>query len=494
MYRLTQGRAQPKHAERFARLRRMQTADIWVQEGEALVAGSAYGSAEFDRGLGLLQKAAVAGSSIAQLTLGHVYSQMHHLPDAPRNAVDWYRLAAEQGEPMALNRLADLYMIGRGLPRDDAEALRLYKRTAERGYAAMQCNLAYMLAEGIGTPPDAAAAFGWYLRAAAQGEPRAYFNLALCCFAGAGIARDPVQAWAWMENARRQGYPCSSAELQRVAAGLAPAELAAAQTLAERIEQNFMQLQQALERTPEALESAERYRQLVEQNFAALCVPAFSLDASARPAATGDSHGHVPAAATQVSERPHIFTVDEFVSRGECAHLMTLAGQDLRPAHTLTADILSQENLAFTGNMAALQTVLCDAVVRQVERRVGSVFRLPASQVEPLSVLRYQDGHRYAPHVDYFDAARLQENLSKGDRGGQRVASFLVYLRAAEAGGETHYLTLGKKIAGRERMALCHFNCLPSGEPDAATLHTGEAVKRGEKWLARTTLRENPFY
>jgi prolyl 4-hydroxylase len=173
---------------------------------------------------------------------------------------------------------------------------------------------------------------------------------------------------------------------------------------------------------------------------------------------------------------------------------MTLAGQDLRPAHTLTADILSQENLAFTGNMAALQTVLCDAVVRQVERRVGSVFKLPPSHVEPLSVLRYQDGHRYAPHVDYFDAARMQENLSKGDRAGQRVASFLVYLRAAEAGGETHYLTLGKKIAGRERMALCHFNCLPSGEPDPATLHTGEAVIRGEKWLARTTLREKPFY
>lgn len=471
----------------------MQTADIWTQEGEALVAGSAYGSAEFERGLSLLQRAAVAGSSAAQLTLGHVYSQMHHLPDAPRNAVDWYRLAAEQGEPMALNRLADLCMIGRGLPQDDVEALRLYKRTAERGYAVMQCNLAYMLAEGIGGPPDANAALGWYLRAAAQGEPRAYFNLGLCCFAGAGIARDPVQAWAWMESARRQEYPCNAAELQHMAADLAPPDLAAAQKLAERIEQNFMRLQQALERAPEALESPEKYRQLVEQNFAALGVPAFSLDAGARPAAAA-SHAHVPAAATRVSEHPHIFTVDEFVSRGECAHLMTLAGQDLRPAHTLTADILSQENLAFTGNMAALQTVLCDPVVRQVERRVGSVFKLPASQVEPLSVLRYQDGHHYAPHVDYFDAARMQENQSKGDRGGQRVASFLVYLRAAEAGGETHYLSIGRKIAGRERMALCHFNCLPSGEPDAATLHTGEAVVRGEKWLARTTLRERPFF
>lgn len=472
----------------------MQTADIWAEEGEALVADSAYGSAEFDRGLALLHKAAEAGSAGAQLTLGHVYSQMHHMPGAPQLAVTWYQHAAEQGQSMALNRLGDLHMIGRGVPQDDAEALRLYKQTAERGYAVMQCNLAYMLAEGIGGTADAPQAFGWYLRAAAQGEPRAYFNLGLCFFDGAGTVRSPLHAWAWMENARRQDYPCSAAESQRIGAELGPAGLAEAGKLAERIERNFMQLQQALERTPEALESPDKYRHLVEQNFAALAVPEFALDAAARPADAGKSHAHVPAAPVQVSEHPNIFTVDEFVSRSECAHLMTLAGQDLRPAHTLTADILSQENLAFTGNMAALQTVLCDAAVRQVERRIAGVFRLPSSHVEPLSVLRYQAGHSYAPHVDYFDAARMQENQSKGDYAGQRVASFLVYLRAAEAGGETHYLAIGRKIAGRERMALCHFNCLPTGEPDATTLHTGEPVVRGEKWLARTTLREKPFY
>ena len=470
----------------------MQTADIWAGEGEVLVADSAYGSAEFDRGLALLHKAAEAGSAAAQLTLGHLYSQMHHMPDAPQRAVAWYRRAAEQGEPMALNRLADLHMIGRGVQLDDVEALRLYRRTAERGYAVMQCNLAYMLAEGIGSVVDVSQALGWYLRAAAQGEPRAYFNLGLCFFEGMGTSHDPLSAWGWMENARRQDYPCSTAEVQRIGTGLTEAELAEARKLADRIEQNFMQLQRTLEHAPEALESPDKYRHLVEQNFAALDVPAFSLDAGFRPAAAG--HAHIPAVPVQISEHPNIFTVDDFVSRSECAHLMTLAGQDLRPAHTLTTDILSQENLAFTGNMAALQTVLCDAVVRQVERRVGGVFRLPASHVEPLSVLRYQGGHRYAPHVDYFDAARMQENLSKGDRAGQRVASFLVYLRAAESGGETHYLSIGRKVAGRERMALCHFNCLPSGEPDAATLHTGEAVLRGEKWLARTTLREKPFY
>ena len=472
----------------------MQTPEAWAREGEALVAESAYGSADFERGLALLRRAADAGDAAAQLGLGHVYSQLHQLPDAAAQTAAWYRRAAEQGDPQAHNRLADLSMIGRGLPQDDAEAFRLYRLTAERGYASMQCNLAYMLMEGIGCAADTSAALGWYLRAAAQGEPRAYFNLGLCSHDGVGTPAHPVFAWAWMENARRQGYPCSEAELARLGAGLDPKGLAAAHALAERIEANFIALQQALERDPGALESAERYRAVVEKNFTALYVDAFSLDAVRRPAAPATRSAHLAAQPAQLSSRPHIFTVDEFVSRGECAHLMTLAGMNFRPAEALTSDILSQENRAFTGNMAALQTTLCDAVVRQVERRVGAVFRLPASQVEPLSVLRYQGGHSYAPHVDYFDAARMAENLMRGDRAGQRVASFLVYLHAPQAGGETHYLTLGKKIAGRERMALCHFNCLDSGEPDPTTLHTGEPVIRGEKWLARTTLRERPFY
>ena len=465
-----------------------------IGEGEALVARHAPGSPEFARGLEILQRHAAAGAGTAQLILGHVYSQFHALPDAADQAVHWYRRAADNGQAQAHDRLADLHMAGRGVPQDDSEAFRLYSLNATRGYAVAQCNLAYMLAEGVGTPLEASAALGWYLRAAAQGEPRAYFNLGLAFQRGSGTSPDPVAAWAWMENARRQGYPCADAEQTRLTQALSPTQATEAAALAERIDRNFQELQATLQRDPSVLSSAERYRAVVEQNFAALGVAALSLDVARRPAAPGGATAHACAPPVRICEQPQVFTVEEFVSVGECAHLMTLADRNFRPARELTSDRLSQENLHFTGSMAALQLDLCDAVVRVVERRVGAAFQLPASHVEPLSVLRYEGGHRYAPHVDYFDAARLKENLSKGDHGGQRVASFLVYLRPAQAGGETHYLTLEKKVQGRERMALCHFNCLPSGEPDPATLHTGEPVLRGEKWLARTTVREKPFY
>jgi hypothetical protein len=464
-----------------------------LREAEQLLAAHAFDSTEFQRGLGLLRQLAEAGQPEAQFSLGDLYSQMHQLPDAAQQAAAWYAQAAEGGATPALTRLADLYMLGWGVPQDDAKAFHLYRRLAELGIGPPQCDLAYMLGEGIGCTSDATQALDWYLRAAAQGEPRAYFNLGSALQHGSGAQPNAVQAWAWMENARRQGYPCSEAELAAMTRGLSSQLIAEAQVLADRIDGNFQQLQSLLQQDPSVLGSSERFRDVVQKNFAKLGPVASSPDATRRPAA-GNGPAHVSAAPVRISKRPHVFTVDEFLSRGECAHLMTLADRNFRPARELTADRLAQENRHFSGSMAALQLDLCDPVVRQVERRVGKAFGLPASHVEPLSVLRYQGGHRYAPHVDYFDAARLAENQARGDRSGQRVASFLVYLRPAEAGGETHYLKLEKKVQGRERMALCHLNCLPSGEPDPDTLHTGEPVQRGEKWLARTTVREKPFY
>lgn len=470
----------------------MEGPQDWWRQGEALVARHSHDSAEFGRGLALLRRSADAGWLEAEVTLGNVYAQVHLLPDADRLAAACYRRAAAQGHPMAQDRLADLHMVGRGVPQDDAEALRWCRRTAEQAYPVAQCNLAYMFAEGIGTAADDRAATDWYLRAAAQGEPRAYFNLGLRYRDGSGTAANLSQAWAWMALAARAAYPGAEAASRVLEAHLEPARLAEAQSLAQRIADNFAALRQKLERSPEAQASAAAYRRVVEEQFAALDVAAFSLDADRR--GQGDARSrHAPGERRAVAAAPRIFTVDEFMSPAESAHFLWLASPNLKAAES-TRDRLSGEQTAFNGSAAILRGTLCDPVVRNIERRVAAGFGLPASHVEPLSILRYQSGHSYAPHVDYFSADRFAYNDRIGDMAGQRVASFLVYLRAPTAGGETHYLEIDRKVAGRDRMALCHFNCDESGAPDPATLHTGTPVIAGEKWLARTTLREKPFY
>lgn len=472
--------------------------NLLFERGQQLLANQRFGTPEFTQGFQCLQAAAQSGLPDAQVALGHVYAQVHLLPDAPGQAVRWYRKAAEMGHPAAQDRLADLYMLGWGMAKDDAQALAWYTRTADQYYAMAQCNLAYLYSEGIGTEPDQNRATTLYLQAAAQGEPRAYFNLGLRYASGSGATRNLTHACAWLQSAARLGYPTSDAELEYFEQQLETSEQQAAREIAAAIADNFEALQYRLGRTAGAMESVEVYRRTVEENFAALAMPAFSLDESARLAGagkTGAEQGPHRATAPRLhSEQPRIFTIDEFVSRGECAHLIQLASMNMLSAQTNTTDTLSQEQVAFTGHAAVFTATACDAVVRNIERRIASAFALPVSHVEPLSVLRYQANDSYAAHVDYFDAARLQENRQKGDVSGQRTASFLVYLRAPELGGETHYLKIDRKIAGQPRMALCHYNMDETGAGNPLTLHTGAPVVQGEKWLARTTLREHPLF
>jgi len=250
-----------------------------------------------------------------------------------------------------------------------------------------------------------------------------------------------------MINAARLEYPTAKTELELMRTQLSATQHIQVRELGALIEANFEALQHRLGRTPGAMSSIDAYRRIVKDNFAALGVAEFAIDAAKRMqhAQTGNvttSDVQHPDPPSIINPQPRIFTIAEFVSKGEAAHFMALALLNMQPARESTRDQLSQEQTAFTGHASNFHQVFCDVVIRNLERRIATAFNLPAEHVEPLSVLRYQQSHRYAPHVDYFDAARLEYNQRIGDRSGQRIASFLVYLHTPEVGGETHYLNL----------------------------------------------------
>ena len=477
-------RTRPVHAAGGA----MSTPQARFEHAQTLLANHAYGTPAFSEALELLKKSA-PDLIEAQLALGHVYAQIHVLPEAAGECVRWYRQAAERGHPVAQDRLADLYMLGRGVPQDDSAAFHWYARTAAQAYPHAFCNLAYMQDQGLGTKPDARAAAENYLRAAALADPRGLFNLGL---RNAGTADPPRlrAAHACFALAAYAQYPLAAEQLAQLDAQLDTVTRERGAALTEKLRLRLRIFQQSSKADAELTGNPPALLQFALDNLAALDESAFTL---AGVVASGGGP-HRPDAPQIASAAPRIFTMDRFVSEGECAHLMALAQARFAPAHEATRERLSGEQTAFSGEAAVLYAPDSDAVVRNIERRIAAAFDLPATHVEPLSVLRYRHQDRYAPHTDCFDAARLENNRRHGDYSGQRIASFLVYLRAPEQGGETHYLRLGKKIAGHTRMALCHFNLTPAGVPDEMTLHTGEPVLKGEKWLARTTLREKPFF
>ena len=129
-------------------------------------------------------------------------------------------------------------------------------------------------------------------------------------------------------------------------------------------------------------------------------------------------------------------------------------------------------------------------LLRNIERRIARLLNWPVENGEGLQVLHYRPGAEYKPHYDYFDPAEPgTPTILK--RGGQRVATLVMYLNQPEQGGGTTFPDAGLEVAPQRGNAVFFSYDRPS--PATRTLHGGAPVIAGEKWVATKWLREGEF-
>jgi hypothetical protein len=87
-----------------------------------------------------------------------------------REAMKWFRMAADHGFSSAQSSLGVGYVQGHGVPQDHAEAVRWFRMAADQGNAAGQFNLGRAYYKGHGLPQDHAEAARWFRMAADQGD------------------------------------------------------------------------------------------------------------------------------------------------------------------------------------------------------------------------------------------------------------------------------------------------------------------------------------
>ncbi len=134
----------------------------------------------------------------------------------------------------------------------------------------------------------------------------------------------------------------------------------------------------------------------------------------------------------------------------------------------------------------------CDATVRAIEQRIAVATQIPVEHGENLQILHYGVGGEYRPHYDYFDRATAA-GADCTKRGGQRLATLIIYLENTEAGGETIFPLLHIKVVPKKGDALLFYSCSPGGQEDPMTLHGGAPVLSGEKWIATKWMRIGIF-
>ncbi len=149
--------------------------------------------------------AAEQGYARGQNLLGWCYDNGLGVDQNYQEAVKWYRLAAEQGNALAQNNLGFCYEYGAGVEQDYSEAVKWYRLSAEQGNASGQNNLGNCYRIGTGVVQDYSEAVKWHHLSAEQGNAVAQNNLGWCYYNGLGVEQNYNEAVKWYRMAVEQG-------------------------------------------------------------------------------------------------------------------------------------------------------------------------------------------------------------------------------------------------------------------------------------------------
>ena len=100
-----------------------------------------------------------------------------------------------------------------------------------------------------------------------------------------------------------------------------------------------------------------------------------------------------------------------------------------------------------------------------------------SENAEELQVVRYEPGQQYQPHHDFSDAGVVH----------QRFLTLLLYIQPATEGGATSFPKAhagrGLRVKPPKGSGVLFYSMLPDGNGDDLSLHAGEPVTVGRKWV-----------
>ena len=187
---------------------------------------------------------------------------------------------------------------------------------------------------------------------------------------------------------------------------------------------------------------------------------------------------------------PRMVVFGQLLSIDECIDLMALAAPRLARSETVdNATGGTEVNAARTSDGMFFERGEAP-LISLIEQRIAELLHWPVDHGEGMQVLRYRPGAEYRPHHDYFDPVHPgTERILQ--RGGQRVASLVMYLNTPDGGGATTFPDVGLEVWPVRGNAV--FFSYDRPDVSTRTLHGGAPVTAGEKWVATKWLRQGVF-
>ena len=191
---------------------------------------------------------------------------------------------------------------------------------------------------------------------------------------------------------------------------------------------------------------------------------------------------------TSSAERPiQLYIRGGFLTGDECNRLCAMIDAGSYPSPLYEKDKYEGVRTSFSCNLDAY-----DPLVKEVDDRIAALLGMDRKWGEPLQGQRYAAGQQFRDHADFFYVDQpYWEEYSK--HGGQRTWTAMAYLNEPEKGGGTAFPYLDLTVTPRLGSLLIWNNMAMDGSPNPWTMHAGQPVEAGMKYIVTKWYRERPF-
>lgn len=184
-----------------------------------------------------------------------------------------------------------------------------------------------------------------------------------------------------------------------------------------------------------------------------------------------------------VARNPHVAVFGNVLSENECNALIEVGRARLQPDTVI--DRVDGARVEDTSTRSSYGTFLRHDEfdwLKAIAQRVAELVHWPLARQEDIALSYYRAGQEFLPHCDYFDT--LGSNIEELLHAGQRIATLVIYLNDVLDGGGTLFPQAGFEIRPQQGCGTYFTYQLPDGSPDPTSLHGGNPVIEGEKWIA----------
>ena len=184
-----------------------------------------------------------------------------------------------------------------------------------------------------------------------------------------------------------------------------------------------------------------------------------------------------------------IYEYPNLITDEQCQEIISLAKPLIRPSTIIGEGGANVPDKVFrTSHNTFISTD--NKVVQDIYDKLSNIIDIDSDHFEQLQVVRYEPGQQYKAHWDACWEEHKCDEFMK--QGGQRYATFLLYLNDNFTGGETEFPYRNIKVKPEKGKAALFFNLEKDNKNKLEnSYHAGLPPTSGVKWICNVWVRLN---